>query len=288
MVLESRITWEKLAIELELLAAEEPQSVVPLLIGIHSILRGDEFQDWCTRSINFMSFELATECEGKSDSEKLIILNEFFFRKKDFQVSGVNRKVLREPELLIRDVLADRSGCALTLALVYLHLAAQIDLPMALINLANLNIVKWMRGSRCSYLDLTQSGRVLEEDDLLRLISQQPGIEVSTAAESKFEILSYKKVMQMYLQDLTEVYRIGGEHDLCHAALSMLLKVDPNNLKYIGDRALLRRTMGFEKEALSDLKRYLSFSELNAAPAEIQKAFKEISAFSSNSSEVLH
>jgi regulator of sirC expression with transglutaminase-like and TPR domain len=288
MILDSRVTWDKLAIELDLLNQEEPRSLLPLLIGVHSLLRGHEFQDWCARTLNFMAFELAALCDGKSEQEKLEVLNHFFFETKDFQICSMNRKQLKEQHMLLRDVLAERSGASLVISLIYVHLATQLDLPLALVNISNLNVLKWMRGSRSSYLDLTQNGRVLDEEGLLQLISQDPGVEISSTAEAKLEVLSYKKILLMYLQDLLVVLEKADEKDLSHAVLSMLLKLDPNNLKFIGDRALLRKDMGFHKEAMNDIKRYLSFTDIGSAPVEIQYAFREITALSNETPETIH
>lgn len=288
MILDSRMTWDKLAMELEQLGNEEPRSLLPLMLGAHSILRGDDFQSWCSRSIGFMAFELSSLCNDQPEIRKVELLNEFFFKTKDFQVTCTDRKKLREADLLLRDVLTERSGGSLIVALVYMHLATQLDLPMALVNAENFTLVKWLRGSKCTYLDLMKSGEPCTDDNLLQMINCCRGDEVGAHTETKFETVTYKKIMLIHLQDLTDVYRKSNQQDLAHATLSMLLKIDPNNLRFIGERALLRKDMGHHKEALSDLKRYLSFTEITGAPLEIQKAFREITALESSPPETLH
>ena len=288
MVTDSRITWEKLCLELELLREEEPKSLLPILIGVHAILRGDEFQDWCVRNVNFMVYELAAQCEGKSEAEKLDILNDFFFVQKDFQITHLNRNMLSEKDCLIRHVLTDRAGAALPMAMIYIHLATQVDLPLALVNLESLNICKWLRGSKCSYLDLARSGSVLGDEDILDMVTRMRQAQIGSVEEAKLEVLTGQKILTYYLEDLKETLKRQDEKDLHHAVLSMLLKLDNNNLAYIGERALVRKELGFEKEAMADLKRYLSFAEMASAPMDIQRAFKEINAMSVDAPETLH
>lgn len=288
MLTDSRITWEKLCIELELLQEEEPGSLVPILIGINSILHGDEFQDWCSRNINFMTYELSGLCESKSEADRLEILNDFFFNQKDFQISQLSRNQLRESDCLIRDVLTDRAGGAIPITIIYIHLATQIDLPLVMVNMESMNITKWLRGSKCDYVDLTKSGEILTDEDILNIVTNKRQIEVCSDEAPKLEALTAKKVLTYYLEDLKECLRRQSEKDLHHAVLSMLLKLDHNNLAYIGERALIRKELGFEKEAMTDLKRYLSFAEITSAPSEIQRAFKEINAMSVDTPETLH
>lgn len=287
--MDSRITWEKVSLELELLTKEEPQCILPLLIGINCLLRGDNFQDWCSRTINFMSYELGAACEGLSEDARLEKLNEFFFETRDFRVNQLNRSDLSDRDLFVRDVLSERGGGALPLAVLYTHLAFQIELPMMVVNIDDLCLVRWARPNRACYIDLANKGRILAEEDLLKYLSRENAVTEVNAANEKLDILSFKQVMSVYLKDLCATLAKNQEPDLLHAVLSMQLKIEPTNLKHLGDRALLRKQLGFYKESLADLKRYFSFCDMSNAPTEIQKAFKEISAFQTlDAPEVLH
>lgn len=289
MVLDSRITWEKVSLELELLTKEEPQCILPLLIGINCLLRGDNFQDWCSRTINFMTYELGAACEGLTEDERLNKLNEFFFESRDFRINELTRANLSDRDLFVRDVLSERGGGALPLAILYTHLAFQVDLPMMVVNIDDLCLVRWARTHNACYIDLANKGRILAEEDLLKYLNRENAVTEVNAATEKLDILSFKQVMSVYLEDLRKALMKTQEPDLIHAVLSMLLKLEPMSLKHLGDRALLRKQLGFYKESMADLKRYFSFCELSQSPIEIQKAFKEISAFQNlETPEVLH
>lgn len=288
MVLESRITWEKLCLELELLTKEEPKSLIPLMIGINSILRMDDSHEWCTRTVNFMVYELAALCENKSEGERFEILNDFFFETRDFQIHSLNRSTQTPSQLLLKDVLEERAGASLAIMVLYLHLAHRLDLPIFAVNQPQLHVLKWVRGSKASFVDLAEDGRVISEEELLAIINRDLGKTGSPLEEQKLEVLSFKSLLVQYLNDLRGCYRREKNHDLLHAVLSMLLKIEPNNLKYLGERALLRKEMGHHKEAMQDLKRYFSFTDITCAPHEIQLAARELQALQMYSSDLVH
>ena len=64
MTFETRLTWEKLVIELKLLRNEDFGSLVPLCIGIQSLLWPKDGIETCFRHVQFMSFEIQKACEG--------------------------------------------------------------------------------------------------------------------------------------------------------------------------------------------------------------------------------
>jgi regulator of sirC expression with transglutaminase-like and TPR domain len=264
MVLYSRVTWEKIALEMELLGSEEPRSLIPLVLGVQSVLRGDEHQDWCARRISFLSFELAAQCDELTELERLARLNEFFFNTQGFVVLPERSA---ESQYSLRPFLVEKKSSAIMVALLYLHLAAQLGLRMSFARSATWSILKWHRSDgRCDYIDVAQAGETLSADQLLALMG---------GTSAPLETVMLKDVMLSFLRQLTIVYANAGERDLSHATLSMMLKIEPNNLSLLCERALLRLKMGFDKEALADLKRYLAFSELGSAPVELQRLFHE-------------
>jgi regulator of sirC expression with transglutaminase-like and TPR domain len=291
MVLDSRITWEKLGLELELLSKEEPRSLLPLLIAINSLLQMDDsHQDRCSRAINFMTYELAAMCEKQTEADRFQLLNDFIFTTRDFRVNNLNRKSLSSKDLLLNTVLEERGGAAIPVSLLYMHLAQELDLPIFIVNQPQYNLLKWVRGSKCQYIDVAERGKVLDEEELLKVMNLRPKLPTTAAAEEcPSEAVSLKTLLLNYLNDLKHALLRENEVDLGHAVLSMILKVEPTNLRHLGERALLRKQMGHLKEAQQDLKRYFSFVDISNAPTEIQMASKEIQALSTAaSSEVIH
>jgi regulator of sirC expression with transglutaminase-like and TPR domain len=56
----------------------------------------------------------------------------------------------------------------------------------------------------------------------------------------------------------------------------LILQFEPENTRYLAERALLRKEMGLAKEALVDFKRYFSFTDKSMAPITVQQAHDEL------------
>jgi hypothetical protein len=55
-----------------------------------------------------------------------------------------------------------------------------------------------------------------------------------------------------------------------------MLQLDESNTTVLGLRAQLRHKLGFNREALGDLKRYFSFIEQSHAPSELRQIWLEL------------
>src|SRR3569623_1080525 len=86
MTFESRYTWEKLALELKLLRAEDFGALVPLCIGIQSVMWPKDNNEPVIRGLQFMGFELLKLCENKPEGERWDLLRSFLFDEKGFQL----------------------------------------------------------------------------------------------------------------------------------------------------------------------------------------------------------
>lgn len=278
MQFESRITWEKLALELELLTVEDPSSLVPLLIGINSVLWPNEPHEWAFRTINFMGYELAARCEGYEEQDRYHILNDYFFDLKGFQFHGKSSADCNENDWLIKPILTKKSGAPLTLALLYLHLATHVDLPIYLVHMHNHCILKWVRSGKSNFIDLSNGGRLMSEEQMLAFLNRSVGNsdERNGKEDSILEILPGRRVLQRYLEQLIQVYDKETQLHELHMCFNVLLKLDGANLRYLGCRALLRQRLGYVKEAMGDLKRYFSFVDRAHAPSELQTAYYEL------------
>src|SRR6185312_12841259 len=184
MTFESRYTWEKLILELKLLRAEDFGSLVPLCIGIQSILWPKESIEPCFRNVQFMGFELLKSCETKTEPERWEILRQFIFQEKCFQFSSIRANELNEEMLLIRPVIENRSGHPLAITFLILHLSNILDLPVALVQARHHFLLKWVRSGQTIYLDLYNEGRALASQELIQVLNRSLGtLETWTAKQ---------------------------------------------------------------------------------------------------------
>ncbi|MCB0384466.1 MAG: hypothetical protein KDD43_03665, partial [Bdellovibrionales bacterium] len=270
-----RITWEKLSLDLELLTVEDPGSLAPVLIGVNTLIENLESGETIQRVLNFMAYELSALSSDLNEQDRFLLLNDYFFNRKGFQSRPPASGSIHCEDLLIQSVLQNKVGHPMVLALIYSHLATQVDIPAFLINLPCHAILKWVRGGHSSYVDLTENGSLLEEDKLIQLVNRTFKGDEESKSES-LDILPSRQVILRYLTLLLEHHELVGEKDQLLLLYNVLLKMEPSNLKVLARRSLLLREMGQAKEAIADLKRYFSFVDRSQASPELQMAFLEL------------
>lgn len=275
MTTENRMGWERLSIELELLASEDSASLIQLLIGLNGWICPEDSMEWTTRSMNFMTYDLMAQSEGLGEIDRYRLLNEYYFERKGFQILQMRPQESQERHLLLHPVLENRSGMPIIIALIYLHFAAHLDLPIHLIHLRNHYLLKWIRGDHACYIDLCSEGRLVSEEELMNIVTKSTD---TPSAPQTLSVLSNRKTFLRYLEDLVKIYERLESPQRLHAAFNVILKVEPQNSRVIGRRALLRHKLGQDKDALADLKRYFSFVDRAQAPVEMLAAFQELTA----------
>ncbi len=269
MTFETRFTWEKLVLELKLLRNEDFGSMVPLLIGINSILWPKDNIETCFRNIQFLGFEVLKACEGLNEAERWETLRRVIFDDKGFHITSNRLPEVLDKDLLIKNVLDERRGHPLPVVFILLHLAQVLDLPLALIQARHHFLLKWVRSGKTIYLDLYNEGRALTDQELIQVLNR---------SASNLEVWSAKQLMIQYLELLKQAFETTQNLPHLHVIYDLLLQIDETNTSVLGERALLRQKLGFTREALSDLKRYFSFVERAQAPTELQQAWLELEA----------
>lgn len=272
MRLSKELTWERFVLDLEMLLVEDPSSLAPLALNLNHILWPEDGQEQSLRTINFMCYELMARCQEKDEEGRLLELLNYFFKEKGFQITPPSTEGWLEDDLLIKTSLQNKKGAPLPITLIFLHLASQLDLPIYLVHLKRHCIVKWVRGGKSNFLDLSAEGLVLTQEQLLEMMNSSRG----TSAETCLEILPSKKVFLRYSEELSKLYTQANDLVRLLTTYNTRLVIEPNNLELLAARALLRQKMGFIKEGLQDLKRYFSFVEKDHSPLELQQAFLQM------------
>jgi regulator of sirC expression with transglutaminase-like and TPR domain len=107
-------------------------------------------------------------------------------------------------------------------------------------------------------------------------LSDQELIQVLNRSASNLEVWSAKQLIVQYLELLMHAFQTSQNLPLLHVIYNLMLQMDDTNTSVLGQRALLRQKLGFNRDALSDLKRYFSFVERTQAPSELQQAWMEL------------
>lgn len=281
MILTTKITWEKLNLELGLLKQEEPGSLLPILLGVNSLLQPQESIENVAQQIQYMAFEIRNLCEDLNEEDRLKTLNAFFFGKSQFQLL---HECTREDQLLISTVFDQRRGHALALSHLYLHFAKLLDLPMTLLQGVPEYLIRWNRGQKSFYINLAQEGAMIPCERLSEWALPK--------TDKCYEVLNQKAAFENYLEALLKTYSKNQDLHASHTLLNIALVLDPHRAAWLEQRGLLLKELGYVHEAFLDFKRYVSFIEPSKIPSNVAMALQQLEELlkdsNKNTSPFLH
>jgi regulator of sirC expression with transglutaminase-like and TPR domain len=265
----TRVTWEKLLLEIRNLQNEDCASLVPLMIGTNAIIAPKEAVETVFKKVHFLTFELTEASKDLALKERWHKLHRFFFEEKAFKILTSGWSDLCSQDLLLKPILETKAGHPLPMTLLFLHLALSIELPVSLVQARHQFILKFASADSVSYLDILQNGRLLAEDEVFQILQKSNGDKEPSDARA---------IYRRYLEELMYLYEQQMQPQILHSIYNLSLHLDESNLPVLGRRALLRQRLGFAREALADLKRYFSFVDRSHAPIELQKLMIQLEA----------
>ncbi|NJL24752.1 MAG: hypothetical protein HC902_06010 [Calothrix sp. SM1_5_4] len=193
--------------ELKLLRNEDFGALLPLSIGINSILWPKDNVESTFRQVQFLGYQILKNCEGLEEAERWEALRRFIFEERGFQLSSNRIPDVRENHVLMKPVLEERYGHPLPLVFLFLHLAHFLDLPIALIQARHHFLLKWVRSGKTIYLDLYNEGRALTDQELIQVLNR---------SASNLEVWSAKQLILQYLELLKRAFEGSQNLALLH------------------------------------------------------------------------
>lgn len=191
--------------------------------------------------------------------QRLRLLNQYFFRELGF-AGNVNDYYDRHNSLLPA-VLRTRRGIPLTLALLYIEMAAQIGLRARGVSFPGHFLVK-LHLPRGEVIIDPFSGRSLTREDLEERLApyrREQGMTDEDAVPLGLflQSASEREVIARLLRNLKEVHRSAGDWTRLAATLQRLVILLPQDWDERRDHALTLERLGQLERAGSELAQYL-------------------------------
>ncbi|TAK80857.1 MAG: tetratricopeptide repeat protein [Dehalococcoidia bacterium] len=191
-------------------------------------------------------------------------------------VRGVNRYLYRElgfrgnsesyddpRNLYLSEVLSERLGIPVTLAIVYAEVCQRVGLDVRPVGLPGHLICRYTPAGVTDeadslLIDVFNYGRLLTPRDCQVLLRNIFGARVPYK-EHYLASLSPRQVIQRLLHNLKAGYLQHGDEDRAARVIDLLITMFPWDLDEIRDRGMLRERLGEVDSALSDLEEYVRF-----------------------------
>lgn len=206
-----------------------------------------------------------------SAASRLASLNAFLFDQEGF--TGTD--TYEDPrDSCLNQVLDRRTGIPITLALVYIEVAARAGLHVDGVNFPGHFLVKCpdVRPGRSSgiILDPFHAGAVLSEHECRLMLEKYVGAEVAFDRELLAPATRSQIVVRMLL-NLKRVYESMRSFPQARDVTDLLLSITPSALTVLRDRGLLAYNLNDYTAALRDLQTYLKLSSMSDAECEDRK-----------------
>jgi regulator of sirC expression with transglutaminase-like and TPR domain len=238
---------------------ENQPDILSRLVEVHQALAGPSDPHAIFRAVNFMTYELATQLRELNSDELLPTFNRFFFAQKNFRLG---------PSYFIHELVESREGCPILVALIYMYLGNCCEMKMNLVHWPMHTVIRWESSpGKFAYIDLEKNGQLLSAEEILALVCKH---------KKELLPLNTQESVLQYLAYLSLHFRNHSEPEKLHIVLNLILNIEPENTRYLAERAMLRRDLGHVKEALQDLKRYFAFTNSEATAPEIVSVFEEL------------
>ena len=156
----------------------------------------------------------------------------------------------------LNDVIDQRTGIPITLALVYIEIARRIGFPMVGINFPGHFLIRPDRDDMSLYVDPFYQGELLFEQDCRDRLVQVFEHPVELRPEF-FSIISPQQYLVRMLTNLKQIYLNENQLEKCLGASEQILLVDPTYYSELRDRGILYYHVGRWAEAQQDLQEYL-------------------------------
>ncbi|HEX7086134.1 MAG TPA: transglutaminase-like domain-containing protein [Vicinamibacterales bacterium] len=190
---------------------------------------------------------------------RLRVVTEFMYGQLGF---AGNREHYDDPRnSLLNDVIARRTGIPITLAVVFMEVAARAGLTVEGVNFPGHFLVRCLaaddEGDREPLLlDPFHGGAILSDRECTRLLRTHVGLE-AMLEPSMLRPATKRDILLRMLLNLKRAYVRLRSFPQAHAVAELLVAFDPSALTELRDRGLLAYQQGSWASALRDLEEWL-------------------------------
>ena len=195
--------------------------------------------------------------DGGDVHQRVRILNRCFFRELGF---AANLNDYSDPDNShLNVVLKRRRGIPISLAVLYLELASQLDLPVRGVSFPYHFLLRVTTPDGDVVLDPT-TGRSLSESDMVELLEPyvaNAGESVARALRMLLEPATRREIVARMLRNLKSTYLQTERWERLLAIQQRLVILLPGSIEEVRDRGFAYARLDYLRPALEDLERYL-------------------------------
>jgi len=211
---------------------------------------------------------------------RLRVVSEFFFGQLGFVG---NRERYEDPRnSFLNDVIARRTGIPITLAIVFIEVAARAGLTVDGVNFPGHFLMRCPEPDRpeptALIVDPFNGGAVLSDADCLRLLKTHAGAE-AMLEPGMLQPAGKHAILLRVLLNLKRAFVRMRSFDYARDVSELLVALDPSALTELRDRGLLASHLRDYSSALRDLEAWLAATAAQGDEvAEVKEVWDHVKA----------
>ncbi|HTK95791.1 MAG TPA: transglutaminase-like domain-containing protein [Terriglobales bacterium] len=203
------------------------------------------------------------------EAATITALNQVLFVEEGFR--GNTADYYDPRNSLINDVLDRKLGIPITLALVYMEVAARAGFPLFGVGMPGHFLLKhYDPEGRQFVLDPFHQGRLMTPEDCQRQLDQIYGGQMQLAPEMLVSVTRRQMLMRM-LANLKTIYLSHRDIRRALPVVDLVLAIYPRSAEDVKQRAVLRYNLGQTRDALADFDTYLKMAPEASDADEIRQ-----------------
>ena len=238
---------------LELATIEFPLIIVPHFVEI----------------LDSHAVELSERISDETDGQEFVeIANDYLFEELGF--TGNDDDYYNAHNSCLNEVLANRTGIPISLAVVYMEIARRLAKPVYGIGLPGHFLVKYDDGAFEAYIDVFHGGRLMTGSECLALVADTVGPDDAPNAEI-LEPVGSRQILIRMLNNLRLIYFRTKEHYKTAEVLNLLIEASPGSADEHLQRAVVSGQLRRFRAAVRDFEEYLRLAPGTTNRNEIER-----------------
>jgi regulator of sirC expression with transglutaminase-like and TPR domain len=235
------------------LTSKEQDADIDLLRGALLIASLDNAEldlDSCVQRVQGMAATVRDGLDADaSAAARIAALDDYLFKQQGFHGSRTNYYHAANSQL--DRVLDDREGLPITLSVLYMSLAKQLELRVVGLGLPGHFVVRHeLAEGPAEIIDVFDRGNRLTTRDARMLILRNSGAAVEV---DEFPTSTHRSILVRMLTNLLGVAQAKDDPAAMLRYLEGIVCIDPSNASMRGLRGVLRHRQGRKRAALEDI-----------------------------------
>lgn len=255
--------------------ASQPDERLDLLQGALLVAR-DEYPSLDLRAQTARVDELAAPLgdaglAGKPVGDQIAALAEHLFERSGFR--GNENDYYDPRNSFLNDVLDRRLGIPITLAILYVEVAARAGVAASGVGFPGHFLVRVESPAGPLIVDPFHGGGVLDDSALHELLGRAGGGQLDPGL---VEPAPVRTVLVRMLMNLRSIYASRGDYPRLLVVIDRIVDLLPDAPRELRDRGLLSARLGAPEAAMDDLRHYVRLAPNAGDVAEVRRIIDQL------------